>query len=290
MVTRKQAPRLYNVVVPTDFSSWSARAMAFALALAGRASRVTAVHAVDPLPYRFGTPESSNLKRQQAWAMAQKSMARWLQECKFCDCDSTVIEGDPALAIVKFAAAKGADFIVLATSARRHAARILLGSVAEETFRDAKCPVVVFGPKARLLKKGKVARLVFATDLEPHSLAVLAQLSTISNAIHSKVPVIRAIPREMEFPEERNRVRKETRETFEAAADRNLHKHTSKISIVFGSPVKSITNFASRTAADAIVMGIRGGGELSRAATHIPWALAHRVIAEAKCPVMTIRG
>jgi nucleotide-binding universal stress UspA family protein len=217
-------------------------------------------------------------------------MARWLQEGRFCDCENIVIEGDPALAIVKFVAAKGADFIVLATSARRHAARILLGSVAEEIFRDAECPVVVLGPRARFLKKGKLARLVFATDLEPHSLAALAQLSTISNALHSKVSVIRAIPREMEFPGERNRARRETQETFEAAADCNLRKHTSNISIVFGSPVKSITNFATRTAADAIVMGIRGGGELSRAATHIPWALAHRVIAEAKCPVMTIRG
>jgi nucleotide-binding universal stress UspA family protein len=290
MATRKQTSKLYEIVVPTDFSSGSTRAMAFALSLAGCASRVTAVHAVDPLPYRFGTQELSNLKRQQAWAMAQHSMARWLQQGKFCECDNMVIEGDPALAIVKFAAAKGADFIVLATSARRHAARFLLGSVAEEIFRDAKCPVVVLGPRARLLKKRNVARLVFATDLAPHSLAALAQLSAISNALHSKVSVIRAIPRAMEFPGERNRVRKETRETFDAAADRKLRKHTNTISIVFGSPVKAITNFARRTTADAIVMGIRGGGELSRAATHIPWALAHRVIAEAKCPVMTIRG
>jgi nucleotide-binding universal stress UspA family protein len=290
MATRKQTTGLYNVVVPTDFSSGSTRAMAFALALAGRARRVTAVHALDPLPCRFGTQESSNLKRQQAWAMAQKSMARWLQECKFCDCDSTVIEGDPALAIVKFAAAKGADFIVLATSARRHAARFLLGSVAEEIFRDAKCPVVVLGPRARLLKKRKVARLVFATDLEPHSLAALAQLSKITNGLKSKVWVVRAVPRAMEFPGERNRARKDTQETFEPAADRNLRKHTTKLSIVFGSPVKVVTSFASRIGADVIVMGVRGGGELSRAATHIPWALAHRVIAEAKCPVMTIQG
>jgi nucleotide-binding universal stress UspA family protein len=159
MARQKQASEPYEIVVPTDFSSGSTRAMAFALARAGRASRVTAVHAVDPVPYRFGT----------VW-------------------------------------------------------------------------------------------------------------------------VVRAIPREMEFPGERHRARKETQERFETSADRNLRKHTTKISIVFGAPVKAITNFASRTAADAIVMGIRSGGELSRAATHIPWALAHRVIAEAKCPVMTIRG
>ena len=50
MVAKKQVPRpFYEIVVPTDCSLGSARAMEFALALAGRGSRVTAVHAVDSL-------------------------------------------------------------------------------------------------------------------------------------------------------------------------------------------------------------------------------------------------
>jgi nucleotide-binding universal stress UspA family protein len=290
MAIRKQLPGVHEIVVPTDFSSGSARAMAFALALVGHGSRVTAVHAVDPLPYRFGPQESSHLKRQQAWAMAQKSLQRWLQEGKFCGCDSIVIEGDPAPAIVKFAAAKGADLIVLATSARRHAARFMLGSVAEEIFRDAKCPVVVFGPKARLLKKPRVSRLVFATDLEPHSLAAVSQLSNISNRFHSDVSVIRAVHPDIKSRTERSRIRRETRLKVEAATDFDLWNHIKQIHVRFDHPVKAITAFANARKADAIVMGIRSGDELSRAATHIPWALAHRVIAEAKCPVMTIRG
>ena len=189
MALRKRVPRSYKIVVPTDFSSGSARAMAFALALGGDGSRVTAVHAVDPFAYRFGPPESSGPKRKQAWALAQNSMARWLREGKFSDFHSIVIEGDPAPAIVAFAVAKDADLVVLATSARRHAARLLLGSVAEEIFRELNCPLVEFGPKARLPKRRKLALLVFATNLEPHSLAALAQLSKISNRFRSGVSV-----------------------------------------------------------------------------------------------------
>ena len=289
MALRKRVPRPYEIVVPTDFSTGSGRAMAFALAL-GDGSRVTAVHAVDPFPYRFGPPESSGPKRQQAWVLAQNSMARWLREGKFSGCDSIVIEGDPAPAIVKFAVAKDADLVVLATSARRHAARLMLGSVAEEIFRELNGPLVVFGPKVRLLKKRKLALLVFATDLETHSLAALAQLSKISNRFRSDVTVIRAVSRDVKASGERNWLRQETRERFEAAADRNLRKRTKKIAIAVAPPVKAITNFAHRLGAGAIVMGIRRGGELSRAATHIPWTLVHRVIAEAKCPVITIRG
>ena len=45
-------------------------------------------------------------------------------------------------------------------------------------------------------KKRKLALLVFATDLETHSLAALSQLSKISSRFHSDVSVIRAISRE----------------------------------------------------------------------------------------------
>jgi nucleotide-binding universal stress UspA family protein len=291
MAVRKQLPRSpYGIVVPTDFSSGSARAMTFALALAGYGGRVTTVHAVDPLPYKFGPRESSNLRREEAWAATQESMARWLQKGRFSDVGNTIIEGEAALAIAEFAAAKGADLVVLGTSARRHAERLLLGSVAEEIFRESKCPVVVLGPKVRPLKTWKVVRLVFATDLEPHSLAALPKLSNISNRFPADVLVIRAIHPDIKSRSERNRIRTATRQKFEAAADSNLQKHIKKIHVRFAPRVKAIINFAHRNKANAIVMGIRSGGNLSRATTHIPWTLAHRVIAEAKCPVITIRG
>jgi nucleotide-binding universal stress UspA family protein len=85
-------------------------------------------------------------------------------------------------------------------------------------------------------------------------------------------------------------MRKETQERLGEVADRDLRKRIKKIHVVFAPPVKAITSFANRIRASAIVMGIRRGGELTRAATHIPWAIVHRVIAEARCPVLTIRG
>jgi nucleotide-binding universal stress UspA family protein len=215
-----------------------------------------------------------------------------MREGKFCAAHMAVIEGEPAIAVAEFACANRADLVVLGTSARRHGERLLLGSVAEEIFRELKCPVVVLGPKVdfRKKKKRKQARFVFATDLEPHSLAALPKLLNIINRFDSDVLVIRAIHPDIKSRSERARIRTATRARFEAVADSNLQKHIKTIHVEFASPVKAITNFAHRTKANAIVMGVRSGGELSRAATHIPWTLAHRVIAEAKCPVITIRG
>ena len=102
--------------------------------------------------------------------------------------------------------------------------------------------------------------------------------------------MIRAVHPDIKSRMERKRIRRETQLKVEAATDFGLRKHIKQIRVEFDHPVAAITAFANARKADAIVLGIRGGGELSRAATHIPWTIAHRVIAKAKCPVMTIRG
>jgi nucleotide-binding universal stress UspA family protein len=291
VLVRKPTPtRYYQIVVPTDFSPSSTRAMKFAMNLARPGARVTAVHVVDPFPYKFGPQELSQLGRQQAWASAQSSMLNWLREGKFRTAEMTIIDGEPAPALAEFVCSNHTDLLVLGTSARRHGQRILLGSVAEEIFREIGCPVVVIGPKARFRKNLKKVRLMFATDLAPHSLAVLSQLSKLSARFHSEVAVLRAVPHHADIPGTRKRLQKEMREKLWAAADQKLRRRIKNIKIEFSTPAKGILNVPNRLHADAIVMGIRSGGELSRAATHIPWTLAHRVIAEAKCPVITIRG
>ena len=50
-------------------------------------------------------------------------------------------------------------------------------------------------------------------------------------------------------------------------------------------------NFAcgGRSNIDLIVMGANRVSS-ARTAAHTPWAVAHSVICEAKCPVLTVRG
>ena len=169
---------LRTIAVPTDFLPGSTTAMASALALArtGR-GRVVAVYAVDPFEYSFGPKDLRDLKKREVWARAQEAMAQWLQTNKFSGCTTKVVEGEAGPAIATFIDQRGIDLMVLGTSARRHAARLLLGSVAEEIFRKANCLVLVLGPKLQSHHRPQLKRLVFATALEPHSLTVLARLS-----------------------------------------------------------------------------------------------------------------
>lgn len=213
-----------------------------------------------------------------------------VEDEQFSGGPTSIIEGEAGPAIAQFINQKGMVFTVLGTSARRRAARLLLGSVAEEIFRKASCNVLVIGPRMRSRHWRPLRRLVFATALEPHSLAVLSRLSKLARKFDSTISVIRAVHPDLTSRTERSRIRKETNLKFEAAADSVLRKRINKIRVKFGHPVKVITGFANASRADAIVMGVRSGGDWDRATTHVPWALAHRVIANAKCPVLTMRG
>jgi nucleotide-binding universal stress UspA family protein len=282
---------LRKIAVPTDFSSGSTSAMAYALALTGTDKKnVTAVYAVDPFEYSFGPKDLRYLKKEEVWARAQEAMSQWLKANKFSGCASRVIEGEAGPAVAHFIDQQGIDLTVLGSSARSHAARLLLGSVAEEIFRKANCVVLVLGPKVRARRRKQLKRLAFATALEHHSLAALSRLSQLARKFDAKVSVVRAGRADIRPRTERNRITTETRMMIESAADRELLERIETIHVEFGHPVKIITGFARRSNADAIVMGIRRGGEWDRATTHIPWALAHRVIAHATCPVLTIRG
>lgn len=150
---KKLPKRKYQIIVPTDFSARSTTALAFAASVARPGDKLMAVHAVDPLPYQFGSPESSNSRRQLEWSAAQRRMAQWLQQNQYAQrIESALIEGESAPAVAEFVKAKGGNLLVLATSARQHAKRLLLGSVAEEIFRMSNSPVMVLGPKAHLPK------------------------------------------------------------------------------------------------------------------------------------------
>ncbi len=289
--TSKPAGRVpYQIAVPTDFTPVSTAALKFARYLARvPGTRVIAVHTIDSLEYSFGPKDLRQLKKEQVWALAQESMARWLEKDGFSNCRETLTEGEAAPAISEFITAERIDLIVLSTSARLRAARLAFGSVAEEIFRKAACPVFVLGPKVRASSQ-PLKRLVFATDLEPHSLAAIPALSKFARKFDCTVSVIRAVHPDIQSRSERSRIRKATTEQIEAAADSDLRKRISKVQVEFAHPIEAITSFANRLKASAIVMGVRGGGEWDRATTHIPWALAHRIIAKVRYPVLTIRG
>jgi nucleotide-binding universal stress UspA family protein len=59
--------------------------------------------------------------------------------------------------------------------------------------------------------------------------------------------------------------------------------------IKYGEPAKGIVDTAKACGADLIVLSVRDGDRFG-VATHLPGTIAHQVVVNASCPVLTVRG
>jgi nucleotide-binding universal stress UspA family protein len=144
-----------KILFPTDFSHTGDAALAMAAALA-RDSNATLyiVHVQEP-PAFYGGGE-------MYYGMLDPSadeLAKLLEEVKPVDpnvrYEHRLITGDPAGALVDFAANEDIDLIVLGTHGRSGLSRLLMGSVAEAVVRRATCPVLTFKqPHEAAVKNG----------------------------------------------------------------------------------------------------------------------------------------
>ncbi len=62
-----------------------------------------------------------------------------------------------------------------------------------------------------------------------------------------------------------------------------------KVMVAHGVPAEKILEVAEKEKAELIVLGVRKNSQTLRA-THLPVAIAHQVISQAACPVLTIRA
>jgi nucleotide-binding universal stress UspA family protein len=133
-----------NVLVATDFSEASQKALAYGQNLARAfGGRLHVLHVADVIattasqfyPDHPGDPEmrAESLALKHLRSLVPDSEARLAAR----------IAASPAVAIVEYARTIQADVIVLGTRGRSGVQRLLLGSVAEHVVRHAPCPVLV---------------------------------------------------------------------------------------------------------------------------------------------------
>jgi nucleotide-binding universal stress UspA family protein len=136
-----------KILVATDFSQYSARALEAAVELAVQfGAEVDVVHAFDlpiPLvtPYEVAIPDSyldetRNAAAQKLAAAAEEVSARGIEV------RTHLREVPAAPAIAKAAEDFAADLIVMGTRGNTGLKHVLLGSVAERTLRLAPCSVL----------------------------------------------------------------------------------------------------------------------------------------------------
>jgi nucleotide-binding universal stress UspA family protein len=195
------------------------------------------------------------------------------------------------------------DLLVAGTRGRTGFGKLLLGSVAEELFRTATCPVLTVGPKAPKLNglpehhgigevppiKVEFGQILYATDFSAHSLAAASYAFSLAREFRARLALLHVIEEYGEHLHSRpGPIDTALRRLEQLQPDDAVLCYSPESIVQFGSPADHVLQTAAEREVDLIVLGARPRNV--EAATHLPRATAHRVVANARCPVLTVRA
>lgn len=145
--------RLQRILLPTDFSKYSASATRYACELAAKFdAELHLLHTLEThldMTPNFGMGLDLPRYMTESRAAAEKALAglldpKWSAGRRVIQ---AVIEGSPKAEIIRYAREQDIDLIVLSTHGRTGLPHVLMGSVAESVVRTAPCPVLTVRPE-----------------------------------------------------------------------------------------------------------------------------------------------
>jgi nucleotide-binding universal stress UspA family protein len=287
---------LQNVLFLTDFSEPSEAALPFAIGIArAYGAKIFALHVLRPDPMLYSTPPSAAIAQQAQEESAEAEMQRVESVLAGLPHATFVEWGDGIWLRVEQALKDYAiDLIVLGTHGRTGAEKLLLGSVAEEIFRRSPVPVLTIGPlvRSRAHNGARFHNVLFATDFSSHSLVALPYALSLAQENQARLTLLHVVlankPVDAVSVNETDTVSLISKLNKLVPEEARLWCQPESF-VEKGRPATQLLETAKRRGADLIVLGIRNGSQHLGSATHLSGATAHKVVAHAECPVLTVR-
>lgn len=296
-----------NVLFATDFSSTSEAALPYAAAICRHfGSTLHMVHVVSEASLLLMTGGvdyvSMGTIYEDAHTEAKEKLDEIAGRLEGISQRSYVRHGQVWRNLNSIIEDNQVDMIVLGTHGRTGLGKLLLGSVAEDILRHASCPVLTVGPKvcgrAKLPafpKRGhdvaplelEIQQIVFATDFAPSAAGIAQRAAKLAEEFRARLTLVHVIEDYTQLGSHPGPIEEGTgRLQALIPADAAL-QYPPETVLEFGSPAERILKIAAEREADMIVLGARSARDIG--STHLPWSSAHHVIAQAYCPVLTIR-
>jgi nucleotide-binding universal stress UspA family protein len=279
--------RLKKILYATDFSDVARKAGTYAGAIARRFASTVAI--VNVLPLIEGELEDDEFSEK--WQKAKHHLIDQQNAFRDAGVDTYFMQSNQfpvhdALHLIELRCAP--DLIVTGTESKSSLDRFLLGSTAEYLIRNSSAPVLTIGPHAKPLEdESRVFEsIVLATDFtETSKFARDTALALMRDGAHVFVCHAPAAKAEAN-PEV------DAEETaFWTAANEisgagKCERYTPSGMHHAGKAAEAIVQAAREVHAGLIVMGARAR---SFWLSHLHRGVTQDVLAEAPCPVMTIR-
>lgn len=298
--------QIHRILCPTDFSEFSARALAHAVAL-GRSfdARVTALHV---MPYLMPSATGAlpdfpipMVTTEALRAEAAGELSKFVEPARGerVPIDLRLLEGDPSRVIASEAADLAADLIVMGTHGRSGFEHLLLGSVTEKVLRRAPCPVLTVSHEGELAHAPVLFRRILcaadlgasgsptielAVSLAEENQADLTLLHVLEGLPEGSAHLYLAVPGIGPLRQDLEREALQQLRAKVPAAARDWCEVKERVTA--GQAGREILRIADEEQADLIVLGTHGHGALG---TLVFGSTCNQVVRAAKCPVLTVR-
>lgn len=285
---------LSKILVTTDFSEVSDRALDYALALARRYdARIYLAHIITPDPFQFAEPQLAQATYEKVRQAAEEGITDILISGKLRGVPHEVLmeEGNVWPTLEKLIVEHEIDLVVTGTHGRGKVQKVLIGSVAEEIFRQADCAVLTVGPRVKdeTAKEVELKNILFATDFGPGAEKAAAYAFSLAQEHGAHLTLLHVIESAAAYTEESvARQREINTVRMKQLMPQGVENWCKpEFRVTFGAAVEEVLLAAKDIGADLIVMGAKTRKSL---AGHVPLTIAYNVVTKAACPVLTVRG
>jgi nucleotide-binding universal stress UspA family protein len=290
----KTAAGFRHILFTTDFSQAAAQAIPYV-------KKIAKYYDADLVTLHVRTPVVNPMTEPGTWAVYleatqaedEKHRADLLATFAGIRTQVLIEEGSIGSCLEETIKNNNIDLVVIGTRGRTGVAKLLLGSTAEEIFRTVTCPVLTVGPHANEsgAPTGQFREILYATDFSPESKDAAMYAVSLAQEFQARLVLLHVIPKQaagdlVSASDVIASSEKLLLQLVPAEAEAWCKPETV---VVQGNPAERILDFAKVREPDLIVLGVRQEEGVPGAATHLPVAMAHKIVSHATCPVLTVR-
>ena len=296
-----------SILLATDFSPASEKALCHAVSIAQHyGAKLFLMHVVSSIGLQMAGPgavvEASTAALRDAMFTERQLVASGaLQGIHH---RVIVRPGDVWTELQSLIREERIDLLVIGAHSRTGLKKVVLGSVAEQIFRQAQCRVLTVGPcsppEARLKPGASPAALLFPTDFSDASLRALPFAVSLANVRGNRLVLLHAAVPSFEIEGYRAYTAEDALKMIagqEAKVQERMRQLLAQVPLAIepalvsctGEPGQGILRTARSLHAELILMGLKSRVHVA-AICHSPWSIAHEVVCGAVCPVLTVRS
>jgi len=272
-VAAKTRIALKNILFATDFSPAAEAALPYAIGLAKQyGAKVHGLHVRFPATYPIVGPEAMPQVIEAAEEQSKFEAQQLHEMLTTVPHEVTISEGELWPTLSEIVNQQKTDLIVMGTRGRTGVSR----------------PHVSQNTERRLSMK----EILFATDFSPESLAALPFAVSLAQEHESNLTLLNVAGKpEVGELVHAGQYAESTLRRLQTLVPAGAELWCEpKCRVEQGPEAEKIMEVAVALGTDLIVLGVRGPQGGLGATTHLLRSIAHQVVANAQCPVLTVRA